>query len=95
MDFEYGFNRKTGRLLDRITNGDKLAKDTRNVMAELQSIVAEIQSAQVAFGTTGAYSLVQRFGISCVINNVTVRSFELQVLCTFLVLKEREHILTS
>lgn len=41
------------RLLDCISNG-KLAEDKRNAMAELQAIVAESHSAQLAFGTMGA-----------------------------------------
>ncbi|KAK1408279.1 hypothetical protein QVD17_39918 [Tagetes erecta] len=40
------------RLLDCIKNG-KLAEDRRNAMAELQSVVAESHSAQLAFGTMG------------------------------------------
>lgn len=40
------------RLLDRISNG-KLAEDRRNAMAELQSVVAESQAAQLAFGAMG------------------------------------------
>ncbi|KAI3823617.1 hypothetical protein L1987_05056 [Smallanthus sonchifolius] len=40
------------RLLDCIKNG-KLADDRRNAMAELQSVVAESNSAQLAFGTMG------------------------------------------
>ncbi|PWA87641.1 Armadillo-like helical [Artemisia annua] len=40
------------RLLDCISNG-KLAEDKRNAMAELQAIVAESHSAQLAFGTMG------------------------------------------
>lgn len=54
-DLEYGFNGKSSHLLHRITNGDKLAYDTRNVTDELQSIVAENHSAQVAFGTSSMY----------------------------------------
>ncbi|KAD5508353.1 hypothetical protein E3N88_16056 [Mikania micrantha] len=40
------------RLLDCIKNG-KLVEDRRNAMAELQSVVAESHSAQLAFGTMG------------------------------------------
>ncbi|KAL8226929.1 hypothetical protein R6Q57_016761 [Mikania cordata] len=40
------------RLLDCIKNG-KLVEDRRNAMAELQSVVAESRSAQLAFGTMG------------------------------------------
>nr|GEW38799.1 golgin candidate 6 isoform X1 [Tanacetum cinerariifolium] len=40
------------RLLDCISNS-KLAEDRRNAMAELQAIVAESHSAQLAFGTMG------------------------------------------
>ncbi|KAI3840527.1 hypothetical protein MKW92_023904 [Papaver armeniacum] len=40
------------RLLDRISNG-VLAEDRRSAMTELQSIVAESRSAQLAFGAMG------------------------------------------
>lgn len=40
------------RLLDRISNG-KLAEDRRNAMVELQSVVAESNAAQLAFGAMG------------------------------------------
>ncbi|KAJ0805824.1 putative uso1/p115-like vesicle tethering protein [Helianthus annuus] len=40
------------RLLDCIKNG-KLPEDRRNAMAELQAVVAESHSAQLAFGTMG------------------------------------------
>ncbi|KAH6769014.1 golgin putative 6 [Perilla frutescens var. frutescens] len=40
------------RLLDRISNGT-LADDRRTAMAELQSVVAESNSAQLAFGAMG------------------------------------------
>ncbi|KAJ9152842.1 hypothetical protein P3X46_026357 [Hevea brasiliensis] len=40
------------RLLDRISNG-VLAEDRRTAMAELQSIVAESNAAQLAFGAMG------------------------------------------
>lgn len=40
------------RLLDRISNGT-LADDRRNAMAELQSVVAESNAAQLAFGAMG------------------------------------------
>ncbi|KAI3913647.1 hypothetical protein MKX01_035843 [Papaver californicum] len=40
------------RLLDRISNG-VLADDRRAAMTELQSIVAESRSAQLAFGAMG------------------------------------------
>lgn len=40
------------RLLNRISNG-QLAEDRRSAMIELQSVVAESQSAQLAFGAMG------------------------------------------
>ncbi|XP_076947434.1 golgin candidate 6-like [Bidens hawaiensis] len=40
------------RLLDCIKNG-KLVEDRRNAMAELQAVIADSHSAQLAFGTTG------------------------------------------
>ncbi|KAA8522440.1 hypothetical protein F0562_013199 [Nyssa sinensis] len=40
------------RLLDRISNG-VLAEDRRNAITELQSVVAESHSAQLAFGAMG------------------------------------------
>lgn len=40
------------RLLDRISNG-KLAEDRRNAMVELQSVVAESNASQLAFGAMG------------------------------------------
>lgn len=40
------------RLLDRISNGT-LADDRRNAIAELQSVVAESNAAQLAFGAMG------------------------------------------
>ncbi|XP_057964996.1 golgin candidate 6 [Malania oleifera] len=40
------------RLLDRISNG-VLAEDRRTAIAELQSVVAESQAAQLAFGAMG------------------------------------------
>ncbi|XP_015879121.3 golgin candidate 6 [Ziziphus jujuba] len=40
------------RLLDRISNG-KLAEDRRTAMVELQSVVAESNAAQLAFGAMG------------------------------------------
>ncbi|KAI9088234.1 hypothetical protein K1719_029955 [Acacia pycnantha] len=40
------------RLLDRINNG-KLAEDRRNVITELQLVVSESNSAQLAFGAMG------------------------------------------
>ncbi|XP_065877661.1 golgin candidate 6 [Euphorbia lathyris] len=40
------------RLLDRISNG-VLAEDRRTAMVELQSVVAESQAAQLAFGAMG------------------------------------------
>ncbi|XP_011629264.1 golgin candidate 6 [Amborella trichopoda] len=45
-------DRHVERLLDRISNG-VLADDRRAAMAELQSIVAESRSAQLAFGAMG------------------------------------------
>ncbi|XP_022993340.1 golgin candidate 6-like isoform X1 [Cucurbita maxima] len=40
------------RLLDRISNG-QLAEDRRAAMVELQSVVVENRSAQLAFGAMG------------------------------------------
>lgn len=40
------------RLLDRISNG-VLAEDRRSAMVELQSVVAESNAAQLAFGAMG------------------------------------------
>lgn len=40
------------RVLDRISNG-QLADDRRAAMVELQSVVAESRSAQLAFGAMG------------------------------------------
>ena len=40
------------RLLDRISNG-VLADDRRSAVTELQSLVAESRSAQMAFGAMG------------------------------------------
>jgi len=40
------------RLLDRINNGT-LAEDRRIAMVELQSVVAESNAAQLAFGAIG------------------------------------------
>lgn len=46
------FNSYVERLLDRISNG-VLAEDRRAAIAELQSVVAESDSAQLAFGAMG------------------------------------------
>lgn len=42
------------RLLDRISNG-VLAEDRRAAMTQLQTIVAESRSAQLAFGAMGVF----------------------------------------
>lgn len=46
------------RLLDRITDG-VLAEDRRNAIAELQSVVSESRTAQLAFGTRGLQVLLR------------------------------------
>lgn len=63
------------RLLDRISNG-KLAEDRRNAISDLQLVVSETHSAQLAFGAMGTCHIFRTsYGFwSCP---------ELHVLCIF------------